>query len=196
MRRSSRAKFWRFSSVLAAFAIVLGFLVVPAIQGSAATDSALTAAYGPNGVKAVQRSPAYPGCSGTPATYGAITMSSGTNAYSDSAGGPVDLANVVSGGAYLRMFASGDAAQPWGVAMYQNTTNDEVKWLAGSPGAWLLPAAAGYSSAARFSGKGQAYGLYSGGFLHTSYPMDYGNFFLIGQTWPSANTLTYTSAAA
>ena len=177
---------------------MLGILVVPVISGSAVgADSASSAAYGADAVKAVQRTPSYPSCSpGPPTTYDPMTVRLAQSPYSDSARAQVDISSVVSGGAYLRMFASGDSSEPWGIAMYQNTTDLEVRW-SGTSSSWVLPNASGYGTARRFTEKGQVFGLYSGGFLHDSSVEHYGNFFLIGQTWPtgtwpSGDTLTYT----
>ena len=181
---------------------MLGISVVPVISGSAVgADSASSAAYGADAVKAVQRTPSYPSCSpGPPTTYDPMTVRLAQSPYSDSARAQVDISSVVSGGAYLRMFASGDSSEPWGIAMYQNTTDLEVRW-SGTSSSWVLPSASGYGTARRFTEKGQAFGLYSGGFLHDSSVEHYGNFFLIGQTWPtgtwpSGDTLTYTPDAA
>lgn len=164
--------------------VLAGLVTVPvtAVSG-ASNESALTAKYGPNEIKSVQRNPAWPACTGT------LTVSSGNLPYSDSSGGPVDLTTVVSGGAYLRLFKSGDATQPWGIAMYQNGTDLELRYKSGT---WLLPSDPNYATALPFTQKGQAYGLYSGGFLHDSSPRQFGNFMLIGQSWPGSNSLTYT----
>lgn len=173
--------------LVAVVGVTLGVLDVPS-AALAAGNSALTAQYADGQVTAVNRSPAFPACTGS------IVMSAGasrynTRPYSEAANGSVDLATAVSGGGYLKIVASANPSQPWGIKMFQTGTDLEAKWYSGS---WVLPGDPNYGSAAQFTPAGQAYGLYSGGFLHNSSVRGFGNFFLIDQTWPAADTLTYT----
>lgn len=189
MRKMSKA----ILGSLACTSIALSVLAAPS---ATAVDTALTAHYGSAAAKAVQRTPAFPTCSGS--TFNPFTVSQAENPYAQATGGAVDLSTVVAGGAYLMLFETGNATYPWGIAMYPNSVaspsaSDEMRFSTTSS-SWVDSLSSEWTTAKHFTDLGKAYGLYSGGFLHDS-SGGFGTFFLIGQTWPGADTLTYTPSA-
>jgi hypothetical protein len=198
----------RVSAAIAAAAVALGGLTFGAAPASAANTAPTAATYGASAAVDVQRTPAYPACTGT--TYNTWSVKSTGNpisqsAYNDTGSlttGRVDLASVSYwDGAATQVtpavlkvanIAAGPPAT-FSLKMYiapAGTT--ELLWDTATD-RWALSAAGGDDS---FATTGNAYALYSGGFMHEGVGpgalFEIGTFLMIDGTLPTGNTLVYT----
>lgn len=121
---------------------------------------------------AVQRTPAFPACtSDTALSSYAVTVLPGLRSdgypYSEATDGPVDLGND-----YLTLAPVDSPTVPWGLARF-TPAGEEVRY---NGTAWVTEPAGGWTTEQPFAAAGQVYGLGENGFLHSSFPDDYGTF--------------------
>ena len=198
----------RTSAAIAATAVILSSLTFSAAPASATNTRPTDATYGASAAVDVQRTPAYPACTGT--TFNSWSVESSGNpisqsAYNDTGSlttGRVDLASVSYWDgtatqvtpAVLKVIDLGTGTpREFALEMYiapAGTT--ELLWDTAT-NRWALSAAGGDDS---FATTGNAYALYSGGFMHEGVGpgalFEIGTFLMIDDTLLTGETLVYT----
>ncbi len=165
-----------------------GSLLLAGPVSAAPTTGLLNGQFGIDQVFPVQRVPAYPPCtSDSDLSPWTVTVNPGelsaSYPYSEPTGSPVDI-----GDDYLAIVPSGDIGHPWAIARF-TPDGDEVRY---DGSAWITEPLGGWTTEERFAGAGQLYGLADEGFLHASFPSDYGNFFSTAGVLVAGQSVTST----
>ena len=201
--------FRRAITGFAASAVVLSGLTIGAMPAAAANTAPTAATYGASAAVDVLRTPGYPACSGT--TYNTWSVKSTGDpisqaAYNDTGSttiGRVDLSAVpyhdgsgTQTTAAVLKVANISAGPPatFSLKMYiAPAATTELFWDTAN-NRWTSVSSGTTQS---FASTGNAYALYSGGFLHEgvasgSGAFGIGTFLMIDGTLPIGNTLVYT----
>lgn len=175
-----------------ATALVVGSLAASILMAgpasAAPTTGLLNGQFGIDQVFPVQRVPAYPPCTTTTdLSPWTVTVNPGelsaSYPFSEPTGAPVDI-----GDDYLAIVPSGDIGYPWAIARF-TPAGDEVRY---DGSAWITEPVGGWTTEERFAAAGQLYGLAGEGFLHASFPSDYGNFFSTAGVLVAGQSVTST----
>ena len=183
---SSGRRRWAAASLIVGS--LAGSLLLAGPVSAEPTTGLLNGQFGIDQVFPVQRVPAYPPCtSDTELSPWTVTVNPGelsaSYPYSEPTGAPVDI-----GDDYLAIVPSGDIGYPWAIARF-TPEGDEVRY---DGSAWITEPVGGWTTEERFAGAGQLYGLADEGFLHASFPSDYGNFFSTAGVLVAGQSVTST----
>lgn len=197
-------------ALAASLSLVAGFIVAaPASNAADVTfvQGLLKGRFGAYQAFDVKPTPSFPTCTDS-ATYAEFQVRvqggpNGNNAanefgqpYSLSAQRFVDISNR-----YLSFFETGDADYPWGIRLFQQIDDKELRWNS-TTRAWVTEPAGGWTANEKvFTEKGNILGVAEKGFFHVSANVPnqnwgYGTYFSVTRPLIVDELVKYTPAAA